>query len=105
MIQFMKTPQERDGSSVSVCVENDENLDSVLDAFKGFLQACTYPIDSDEYVAIIEDKCVECTACVRVCPVDCISGTVKKPHVIDQDKCISCGACYDVCKFAAVEKP
>ena len=53
---------------------------------------------------IIEGKCVGCTACKKVCPVNCISGQVKKLHVIDQDKCIKCGACYSTCKFNAIEK-
>lgn len=53
---------------------------------------------------IIEDKCIGCTACSRVCPVDAIEGTVKKPHVIDQEKCIKCGACMDKCKFSAIIK-
>ncbi len=53
---------------------------------------------------IIEDKCVGCTACARVCPVNCISGTVKKPHTIDQEKCIKCGACMTKCKFNAIRK-
>lgn len=53
---------------------------------------------------IVPDKCVGCTACARNCPVKCISGDVKKPHVIDQDKCIKCGVCQSVCKFDAVEK-
>ncbi len=53
----------------------------------------------------INEKCIGCTACVKVCPVDCIKGKVKEMHVIDQDACIACGACYDVCKFDAVVKP
>jgi len=53
---------------------------------------------------IIEDKCIGCTACARVCPANCISGEVKKLHTIDQAACIKCGACYDKCKFAAIEK-
>ncbi len=50
------------------------------------------------------DKCIGCTACARKCPVNCISGTVKQPHVIDQSKCIKCGACFKTCKFDAITK-
>ncbi len=51
---------------------------------------------------IDEEKCTGCTLCARACPIHCISGEVKKLHLIDQDSCISCGACYTVCKFDAV---
>lgn len=54
---------------------------------------------------IIEDKCIGCTACARVCPVNCITGAPKQKHVIDEDKCIACGACFTACKFQAVIKP
>ncbi|HBT64123.1 MAG TPA: NADH-quinone oxidoreductase subunit F [Ruminococcaceae bacterium] len=53
---------------------------------------------------IIADKCKGCTACSRVCPVDAISGSVKKPHEIDTSKCIKCGACMEKCKFGAIVK-
>jgi len=52
--------------------------------------------------SIIADKCVGCTACAKVCPVNAIKGERKQPHVIDSEKCIKCGQCYDVCKFHAV---
>jgi NADH:ubiquinone oxidoreductase subunit F (NADH-binding)/Pyruvate/2-oxoacid:ferredoxin oxidoreductase delta subunit len=50
------------------------------------------------------EKCVGCTSCARVCPVQCISGTRRAPHVIDQSKCIKCGQCFDVCRFDAVKR-
>ena len=54
---------------------------------------------------INEEKCVGCMMCVKVCPVEAISGGKKKLHVIDQDKCIRCGMCKEKCpaKFGAVE--
>jgi len=53
---------------------------------------------------IIPEKCVGCTVCARKCPVDAISGEVKKVHYIDIDKCIKCGVCLDSCKFNAIIK-
>jgi len=55
--------------------------------------------------SIDAEKCIGCTACARVCPVDCIEGKVKEVHIIDPEACIACGACYDACKFDAVIKP
>ena len=51
---------------------------------------------------IIEEKCKGCSKCARQCPVNAISGEIKKPFVIDAEKCIKCGACEEACSFGAV---
>ena len=56
----------------------------------------TYTID--------KEKCVGCTACVRNCPMLCITGSVKEPHEINQKLCIKCGSCMEKCKFGAISR-
>ena len=51
---------------------------------------------------ILPEKCIGCTSCARGCPVNCISGSPKQTHVIDQEKCIKCGNCLQKCRFGAV---
>lgn len=73
---------------------------------------------------VIAEPCAgQCdTACVEVCPVDCIHGPIEKDGrgeevaelkakgeltddmmlYIDPDECIDCGACEPECPFEAI---
>ncbi len=53
---------------------------------------------------IIQDDCTGCSICERYCPVNCITGELKKPEtwVIDQEVCINCGMCAEVCSPEAI---
>jgi NADH:ubiquinone oxidoreductase subunit F (NADH-binding)/NAD-dependent dihydropyrimidine dehydrogenase PreA subunit len=53
---------------------------------------------------IDEVRCPGCTACVKVCPAEAITGERGKPHVINADRCSQCGSCLSVCPpmYAAV---
>ena len=54
---------------------------------------------------IITDPCIETkdTACVDVCPVDCIHTTAEdQQYYINPDVCIDCAACESVCPVTAI---
>ena len=52
---------------------------------------------------VVADKCTGCTLCAINCPVDCIDGSKKEIHFINQDACISCGSCVTKCNFGAIK--
>lgn len=52
---------------------------------------------------VLDDKCVRCGACIKVCPVGAISGQKRRAYKIDTQKCIKCGACLEACKFDAID--
>lgn len=51
---------------------------------------------------IITENCTGCTACIRRCPTDAITGERKLLHVINPELCIDCGACGVVCPDEAI---
>jgi len=55
-------------------------------------------------VRIDEDKCVNCNACIRVCPSRYCNDGSQAGHIgINSDMCIGCGACIRACSHDARE--
>jgi len=50
----------------------------------------------------IIETCIGCTACAKKCPVECIAGTRKEFHIIDESLCVDCGLCGYVCPVNAI---
>ena len=55
-------------------------------------------------LVIDPEKCRGCGKCRKNCPMEAISGEVRKPHTIDIEKCIKCGACQSNCPFGAIRE-
>ena len=54
---------------------------------------------------IIVEPCINVkdTACVEVCPVDCIHGKDEEKQLfINPEECIDCGACEPACPVQAM---
>lgn len=53
--------------------------------------------------SISELKCINCFACVRVCPVKAIEVKAEKNYaVILPNRCIGCGSCLNICPVNAI---
>ncbi len=78
---------------------HDEYLEHIIDK-KCNARKCIHLI---EY-SITSSICIRCGLCVKVCPVDAVSGDKETGFKINTEKCTKCGNCFDVCKFAAIEK-
>ncbi len=63
---------------------------------------CPAGVCSELVEYFIEDNCIGCTKCAKVCPTSCITGKVKELHIIDTNNCIKCGACATACPVNAV---
>ena len=57
---------------------------------------------STDPIKVIDEKCVGCTLCTKVCPFGAIEMD-ERLAVIDLTKCTVCGACVEACKFEAIE--
>ena len=52
---------------------------------------------------INKDTCINCYACVRVCPVKAIEVKAGQNYArIIQERCVGCGSCLNICPVNAV---
>lgn len=48
------------------------------------------------------EKCVNCGACISLCPTEAISLSEDYSIRVDGDKCIRCGACVEACPLRSL---
>ena len=49
------------------------------------------------------EKCVDCGACIALCPTQAISFKDDYSIKVNSDKCIRCGVCVEACPLRALE--
>ncbi|MCX7048066.1 MAG: NAD(P)H-dependent oxidoreductase subunit E [Candidatus Sumerlaeota bacterium] len=51
---------------------------------------------------MVGERCIGCTLCAQICPVNAIAPKPYKRQVVDDAICIRCGACKTVCPVEAI---
>ena len=52
-----------------------------------------------------ESECVDCGACISVCPREVFSFDPDWKMVLAEERCILCGKCVDACPHRALSLP
>lgn len=52
---------------------------------------------ADQVVLIVEQDCIGCTKCIKVCPVDAIVGASRLMHTVISEVCTGCDLCIPAC--------
>ena len=57
-----------------------------------------------EKAALIDEaRCIGCTRCIEVCPVDAIVGAQGQMHTVVESWCIGCALCPPACPVDCID--
>lgn len=57
-----------------------------------------------EHAALIDEaRCIGCTRCIEVCPVDAIVGAQSLMHTVVESWCIGCALCPPACPVDCID--
>jgi ferredoxin len=79
----------------------DESLEKAVKAFRRRGATVSIP----KLIEVDSEKCINCGACVTLCPVEAITIDEDASVIFDKEKCIgsTCGACVDACPSRAIK--
>lgn len=59
-------------------------------------------LSSSNFIAVMNDQCVGCRKCLKVCPMGCFSVNDEGHIAFDDTLCLGCGVCERVCGVNAI---
>jgi L-aspartate semialdehyde sulfurtransferase ferredoxin len=78
----------------------DERVEEVAEAFR---RRGTEVHEMDTPIVLDEAECVQCGACVSVCPVEVFNYNEDRTISIDLTRCVLCKTCMTMCPHGALK--
>lgn len=100
LVNILKADIDQDkGIMVINVIGSVEDAKRVIKAFSKYgvkIRAISKKISLDR------DKCIDCGACINLCPVDALKFDKNDTIHLYEDKCIQCKACVKACPMKAL---
>lgn len=89
-----------DGGEIFIGIdEPEEKVDKVIELFE------ENGVDVERIekgIQLDEESCLECGACVSLCPTDALKLADDYSLALDEEKCVYCKACIPACLVSAL---
>lgn len=99
-VNILSAHMTQQGGEILVDIDSG-HADKVIKAFRN--KGVT--VDVRKLIEKDDEKCMDCGACVSLCPMDAISFGDDYSVILDEGKCngITCGLCVDACTTRAIK--
>lgn len=98
-VNILKFSTGRSGINLLLDIP-EEKINSITEA----LQKNDIIVNKKGRVIIEIEKCIDCGACVSLCPTDALHMDEKELLEYSLEKCIGCLICIDACPRFAIEE-
>jgi indolepyruvate ferredoxin oxidoreductase alpha subunit len=78
----------------------------MIGALVALVAGCAFSVfgKSKHRLKVIAQRCVGCSDCYKICPVENALVMRRGKAIINQTECTSCMLCESVCSYGAIER-